>query len=128
MSWESERTGCTLVDEPVSTASAATASGSIPASRNEAIDSALSRFDRPSPDAVAERLSWWAELFEPPCVGYAASREEASEFVMAGADFVLVDDLVWADPRGAAPALADLDLALRQAYAAASKAAKAVQG
>lgn len=83
---------------------------------------------RPSPDAVAERLSWWAELFEPPCVGYAASRDEASEFVVAGADFVLVDELVWADPRGAAPALADLDLKLRQAYAAASKAAKAAQG
>lgn len=83
---------------------------------------------RPAPQAIAERLSWWAELFEPPCVGYAASREEVSEFVLAGADFVLVDDLVWADERGPAGALADLDQAMRQAYAAASKAAKAAQG
>jgi len=83
---------------------------------------------RPSPEAIAERLSWWAELFEPPCVGYAAAREEISEFVMAGADFVLVDDLVWADGRGEAAALADLDQAMRQAYAAATKAAKAAQG
>ena len=83
---------------------------------------------RPSPQAVAERLSWWAELFEPPSVGYAATAEEISEFVMAGADFVLVDDLVWADGRGPAAALSDLDQAMRQAYAAASKVAKAAQG
>ena len=35
---------------------------------------------RPSVEAIAERLQWWAELFEPPCVGFAASREEAAEF------------------------------------------------
>ena len=28
---------------------------------------------RPSTEAIAERLEWWAELFEPPCVGFAAS-------------------------------------------------------
>ena len=83
---------------------------------------------RPSSEAIAERLSWWAELFEPPCVGYAATREEVSEFVMAGADFVLVDDLVWADERGPTAAVSDLDQAMRQAYANACKAAKAVQG
>src|SRR6202045_5496766 len=27
---------------------------------------------RPSMEAIAERLEWWAELFEPPCVGFAA--------------------------------------------------------
>ncbi len=83
---------------------------------------------RPSVEAIAERLAWWAELFEPPCVGYAASCEEASEFVTAGADFVLVDDLVWADPRGTAPALSDLGKAMREAYAASSKSPKAAQG
>jgi thiamine-phosphate pyrophosphorylase len=82
---------------------------------------------RPSTEAIAERLSWWAELFEPPCIGYAATREEVAEFVMAGADFVLVDDLVWADQRGPAAALADIDQAMRQAYASAAKAAKAAQ-
>ena len=45
---------------------------------------------RPSMDAVAERLDWWAELFEPPCIGYAASRDEAHAFVLAGADFILL--------------------------------------
>lgn len=73
---------------------------------------------RPSTDAIADRLSWWAELFEPPCVGYAATREEVIEFVAAGADFVLVDDLVWSDARGPAAALSDIDSAIKQAYMA----------
>ena len=82
---------------------------------------------RPSVEAIAERLGWWAELFEPPCVGFAASREEAYEFAAAGADFVLVGDFIWADPRGAAAALKEAEQAIRQAYAAAGKA-KAEQG
>src|SRR6201996_313105 len=77
---------------------------------------------RPSMEAVAERLDWWAELFEPPCIGYAASRDEAYEFARAGADFVLVGDEVWADPLGAAAALADFDQAIRQAHADARTA------
>ena len=32
------------------------------------------RGQRPSIEAIAERLQWWAELFEPPCVGFAGSR------------------------------------------------------
>jgi thiamine-phosphate pyrophosphorylase len=72
---------------------------------------------RPSMDAIAERLDWWAELFEPPCIGYAATSEEAYVFARAGADFVLVDDAVWDDARGAAAALAEIGQALRQAHA-----------
>jgi thiamine-phosphate pyrophosphorylase len=79
---------------------------------------------RPSVEAVAERLDWWAELFEPPCVAYAASRDEAREFVLAGADFILVSDAVWADPRGASAALAEIGQAIRQAHAAARDAAR----
>jgi thiamine-phosphate pyrophosphorylase len=83
---------------------------------------------RPSPEAIAERLQWWAELFEPPCAGFAASREEAYEFAAAGADFVLVGDFIWADPRGAAAALADAEQSIRQAYDAMAGTAKAEQG
>ncbi|QWG22870.1 thiamine phosphate synthase [Bradyrhizobium sediminis] len=83
---------------------------------------------RPSAEAIAERLGWWAELFEPPCVGYAASREEAHEFAAAGADFVLVGDFIWNDKRGPAAALMDAEQAIRQAHAAASGKAKAEQG
>jgi thiamine-phosphate pyrophosphorylase len=82
---------------------------------------------RPSTEAIAERLQWWAELFEPPCVGFAASLEEAREFAAAGADFVLVGDFIWADPRGAMAALVEVEQAIRQAHAATSATAKAEQ-
>jgi thiamine-phosphate pyrophosphorylase len=72
--------------------------------------------ERPSMEAIAERLQWWDELFEPPCVGFAASLAEASEFAAVGADFVLVRDFIWADPRGAKAALIDAGLALQQAH------------
>jgi thiamine-phosphate pyrophosphorylase len=83
---------------------------------------------RPSVDAISERLQWWAELFEPPCVGFAASIAEAGEFAAAGADFVLVGDFIWADPRGAAAALMDAGQTIRQSHAATSGKAKAEQG
>ena len=78
------------------------------------------RGQRPSVDAIVERLQWWDELFEPPCVGFAGTAEEASEFAGAGADFVMVGDFVWADPRGAVTALREAERAIRQAHAAAS--------
>ena len=73
------------------------------------------RGQRPSSDAIAERLQWWAELFEPPCVGYAGSPEEVAEFAAAGADFVLVNDFIWDDPRGPVTALIEAEQALRAA-------------
>jgi thiamine-phosphate pyrophosphorylase len=72
---------------------------------------------RPSMEAVVERLDWWAELFEPPCIGYATTSEETYVFARAGADFVLVDDAIWADARGTSAALAEIGEALRQAHA-----------
>jgi thiamine-phosphate pyrophosphorylase len=86
------------------------------------------RGQRPSTEAVAERLEWWAELFEPPCVGFAASCDEAREFATAGADFVLVGDFMWADPRGAAVALKEAEQAIRQAHGVMSGKAKAERG
>jgi thiamine-phosphate pyrophosphorylase len=83
---------------------------------------------RPSVEAIAERLQWWAELFEPPCVGFAASREEAHEFAAAGADFVLVGDFIWNDERGAKAALMEAEQTIRQAQAAMSGPARAEQG
>jgi thiamine-phosphate pyrophosphorylase len=82
---------------------------------------------RPSADAIAERLQWWAELFEPPCVGFAASLDEAKEFAGAGADFVLVGDFIWTDARGPAAALVDAEQAIRQTHAMTGKA-QAPQG
>jgi thiamine-phosphate pyrophosphorylase len=52
-------------------------------------------------------VAWWAELFEIPCVGFAASLEEVKPLAAAGADFIAVGDCVFADARGDAAAMAD---------------------
>ena len=75
---------------------------------------------RPAAQAIAERLDWWAELFEPPCVGFAISLEEAHDFALSGADFVLVGDLIWGDPRGPKAALIEADAAIKKAHATAT--------
>src|SRR5207237_7551957 len=62
---------------------------------------------RHSFNAVLERVDWWAEVFEIPCVGFAASFDEVEALARAGADFVAVGDLVWRDARGPAAALAE---------------------
>jgi thiamine-phosphate pyrophosphorylase len=86
------------------------------------------RGQRPSVEAIAERLQWWAELFEPPCVGFAGSHQEVGEFAAAGADFVLVGDLIWNDSRGARAALMDAEQTIRQAHTAACGKLRAEQG
>jgi len=73
---------------------------------------------RPRFEAIVERVEWWAEVFEPPCVGYAASLGEVGALAAAGADFVLLDDAVWSDPRGIAAALQDATAAIAKAAAA----------
>ena len=79
---------------------------------------------RPPAEAVAERLNWWAELFEPPCVGYAQTADETELFAAAGADFVLVGDAIWSDARGPQAALADVVERIGQGHEAnLSKAA-----
>src|SRR5206468_187879 len=45
--------------------------------------------------------------------------EEAREFAAAGADFILVGELIWNDPRGAAAALTDAQQAIRDGHAMA---------
>ena len=86
------------------------------------------RQQRPSVEAIAERLQWWAELFEPPCVGFAVSRDEATEFAASGADFILVGDFIWAEPRGAETALIEVEQAIQEAHAATSDKTRAEQG
>jgi thiamine-phosphate pyrophosphorylase len=61
---------------------------------------------RPDFAAIEERVAWWAELFEPPCVGYAANLDEVARLGQAGADFVALGDWIWADARAAAAAIA----------------------
>ncbi|MFA6265038.1 MAG: thiamine phosphate synthase [Pseudolabrys sp.] len=64
---------------------------------------------RPAFDAILERVSWWAEVFEAPCVAYAAALDEVAPLVEAGADFIAVGheagDWIWRDPARAIAAL-----------------------
>jgi thiamine-phosphate pyrophosphorylase len=53
------------------------------------------RGGRPPFAAIEERLTWWSELFESPCVGYAASLDEVAPLSEAGADFVALGDWIW---------------------------------
>jgi thiamine-phosphate pyrophosphorylase len=57
-------------------------------------------FTPPAQETI-ERIAWWAEIFEPPCVGYAASLDDVGRLADAGADFVALGDAVWS---AAAPA------------------------
>ncbi len=63
--------------------------------------------ERPSFSAVEERVAWWAEVFEAPCVAFAGSAEEVAPLVKAGADFVALGDWVWQDSGAVAETVAD---------------------
>jgi thiamine-phosphate pyrophosphorylase len=84
--------------------------------------------ERPSTEAIAERLQWWAEVFEPPCVGYAHTVDEVELFAATGADFIMVGDAIWSDPRGPQAALADVVQRLGQGHAAHLQRTAARQG
>ena len=60
---------------------------------------------RPSFDAIRERVEWWAEVFEIPCVAYAASLGEVG--ALAAAEFVALGPTILSDPRGPAAVVAD---------------------
>ena len=71
--------------------------------------------------AILDRMVWWAELFEVPCVGYAANAEEVAPLAATGADFVALGEWVFAQSAGqsgpvatiagAAPCLAEAEVA-----------------
>lgn len=64
------------------------------------------RGNRPQLGLIEERLAWWAELFQPPCVGYAANADEIRPLAEAGADFVALGDWIWTQPSGGEAAVA----------------------
>ena len=63
--------------------------------------------NRVSFDAIIDRVGWWAEVFEVPCVAYAARLEEIDALAAAGADFVAIGAAAFDDPRGLKTALAE---------------------
>jgi thiamine-phosphate pyrophosphorylase len=66
---------------------------------------------------TAERVAWWAEIFETPCVAYAARLEDVAALAAAGADFVALGDALWS-----APALEPAIVAAEDAASAAAAA------
>jgi thiamine-phosphate pyrophosphorylase len=68
---------------------------------------------RPSFAAIEERVAWWAEVFEIPCVGYAAAPAEVRPLAAAGADFVALGDWLWQNDAAIASTLAAASQDLR---------------
>ena len=54
---------------------------------------------RPAFDAVSERVAWWAEVFEVPCVGFAGALDEVAPLAAAGAEFIALGDWVFGSGR-----------------------------
>jgi thiamine-phosphate pyrophosphorylase len=75
--------------------------------------------ERPSFEAIEDRIAWWAEVFEAPCVGYAASFDEIAPLVTAGADFIALGDWLWRDPQAVAAMIARAAEQLRTPESAA---------
>jgi thiamine-phosphate pyrophosphorylase len=63
--------------------------------------------------AVEERVGWWAEVFEMPCVGYAAALDDVAPLVTAGADFIALGDWLWHEPAQVAATIASAAELLR---------------
>ena len=60
--------------------------------------------------AIEERVAWWAEVFEAPCVAFAGDLAEVAPLVKAGADFIALGgssaDWVWRDAAAVAAIIA----------------------
>jgi thiamine-phosphate pyrophosphorylase len=98
-------------------------------SRHDAMDAGEANVDyvmfgEPRPDgslppasAVIERAHWWAEIFQTPCVAYAASREMVAPLSATGAEFIALGEWLWSEP--------DLPAAITDCIAAAQAARRA---
>jgi thiamine-phosphate pyrophosphorylase len=49
----------------------------------------------PPAEQTLDRVAWWAEIFEPPCVGFAARLGDIAPLAAAGADFIALGDAIW---------------------------------
>jgi thiamine-phosphate pyrophosphorylase len=65
------------------------------------------RQHRPSLEAIVERVAWWADVFEVPCIGFAGDLEEVALLAQAGAEFIALGDWIFAYPEGVGVAVAE---------------------
>jgi thiamine-phosphate pyrophosphorylase len=63
---------------------------------------------RPAQQDVVERLEWWAQVFQIPCVGFAAQLDEVDMLARTGAEFVALGPYAFDDPRIVADAARQL--------------------
>jgi thiamine-phosphate pyrophosphorylase len=73
---------------------------------------------RPGFSAVIERVAWWAEIFQLPCVAFASSVDEVSRLAEARADFVALGEAIWSAGENAPQAVAKAAQMLRLPEAA----------
>lgn len=81
-------------------------------------------FGEPRPDgslpplpAVIERASWWAEIFETPCIAYCPDAESVPTLIETGAEFVALGEWVFADDVDIRAAVAEADAAIAAQHA-----------
>lgn len=72
-------------------------------------------------EAIADRVAWWAEIFEVPCVAYAPQLQHIPELVKCNADFIALSSAVWNHPDG-------VEVAMRTAHQSLAPNAKADVG
>jgi thiamine-phosphate pyrophosphorylase len=61
--------------------------------------------ESPPLEATLERLSWWVEIFNTPCIGQAETADAVAPIAETGADFVAFGAFVWTDSTGPAAAV-----------------------
>jgi len=81
-------------------------------------------FGEPAPDGFVppfeqtlERTQWWAEIFNVPCVAYAARIDDVTTLAKAGAEFIALRDAVWTHPEGPAAAVRNVHIKIAEAPA-----------
>ncbi|WP_294532156.1 thiamine phosphate synthase [uncultured Rhodoblastus sp.] len=65
-----------------------------------------------SAESVLERASWWAEIFNVPCIAVAHDLGEVAALALSGAEFVALGPGVFDDPRGPAAGVTQAQEAL----------------
>ncbi|MBB2963546.1 thiamine phosphate synthase [Methylobacterium sp. R2-1] len=64
----------------------------------------------PDVEEVRERATWWAEIFESPCIAVATAAGDVAALAVTGAEFVGLESSLWRDdPEGVRAAQAQLD-------------------
>ncbi len=49
----------------------------------------------PDPETVLARVSWWAEIFETPCIAVATNADKIGPLSATGAEFVGLESALW---------------------------------